>query len=246
MKVLFLTSYLDCYYRDTDGNEYSQNFGKQNKILDNFNKYIKNYDNFLFVASQNYDTETTDKYANLIFESFDKTLPFKNYNILDHRQKQNAKDLVTNADFIFLSGGHIPSQLVLFEELNLKEIIKETNAVICGGSAGSMDSAKMVYCPPELEGEAINENFSRYREGLGLTTINIYPHWRPELIEEQFLDGKNIYREIMLEDSKNLPFVAFDEGTYILQIDGKVELFGEGYRFENGKCEKIVDKFLLK
>ena len=246
MKVLFLTSYLDCYYMAEDGNEYSQNFGNQNGILDNFKKYIKKYDNFLFVASQNYDTVITDKYANLIFESFKITLPFKNYNVLDHRNVDIAQSLVQNADFIFLSGGHIPSQLKLFEQLNLREIIKNTNAVICGGSAGSMDSADIVYCPPELQGEAIDVNFSRYRKGLGLTTINIYPHWRPELIPHQFLDGKNIYEEIMLKDSKNCEFIAFNEGTYILQIDEKAELFGEAYTFKDGKCEKLVDKILIK
>jgi len=147
--------------------------------------------------------------------------------------------LIENADFIFLCGGHLPSQLELFEHLNLRELIKNTNAIICGGSAGSMDSAEIVYCPPEIEGEALDTIFKRYRKGLGLTNINIYPHWNESLIEEEYLDGKNIFRDIMLEDSKNSPFIAFDDGTYILQADNEVELFGKAYMFKNGKYIKV-------
>ena len=79
-----------------------------------------------------------------------------------------------------------------------------------------MDSADIVYCPPELDGEAKDKNFKRYRQGLGITNINIYPHWNPDLIDQEFLDGQNIFKDIMLEDSKTKPFVAFDDGTYIL------------------------------
>ncbi|MBE7082699.1 MAG: dipeptidase E [Clostridiales bacterium] len=237
--ILFLTSYLDSYYKDKNGNKIAQNFGNENGILDNFKKYIKKYDNFVFVASQMADTTKTDGYADIMFKSFEMTLPFKNYQVLDHRNKDKAQELIENADFIFLCGGHLPSQLELFEHLNLRELIKNTNAIICGGSAGSMDSAEIVYCPPEIEGEALDTIFKRYRKGLGLTNINIYPHWNESLIEEEYLDGKNIFRDIMLEDSKNSPFIAFDDGTYILQADNEVELFGKAYMFKNGKYIKV-------
>lgn len=239
--ILFLTSCLDSHYKDENGNRVPQNFGNENGILDNFKKHIKKYDNFVFVASQMADTDKTDSYANLMFKSFELTLPFKNYQVLDHRNKDKAQELIENADFIFLCGGHVPSQLELFEHLNLRELIKSTNAVICGGSAGSMDSADIVYCPPEIEGEALDTSFKRYRKGLGLTNINIYPHWNESLIEEEYLDGKNIFRDIMLEDSKTTPFIAYDDGTYILQIDGKAELFGNAYKFEDGNYHPIKE-----
>lgn len=146
--ILFLTSSLDAYEKDENGVKHPHNFGNENGILDNFKKYIKKYDNFLFVASQTEDENKTGIYANIIFKSFEMTLPFKNYRVLDHRTKDQAQDLIKNADFIYLCGGHVPSQLALFEQLNLRELIKNTNAVICGGSAGSMDSADIVYCPP--------------------------------------------------------------------------------------------------
>ena len=237
--ILFLTSSLDAYEKDENGVKHPHDFGNENGILDNFKKYIKKYDNFLFVASQTEDENKTGIYANIIFKSFEMTLPFKNYRVLDHRTKDQAQDLIKNADFIYLCGGHVPSQLALFEQLNLRELIKNTNAVICGGSAGSMDSADIVYCPPELDGEAKDKNFKRYRQGLGITNINIYPHWNPDLIDQEFLDGQNIFKDIMLEDSKTKPFVAFDDGTYILEIDGKAKLFGKAYYFENGTYTEI-------
>ncbi len=116
-----------------------------------------------FVASQTEDENKTGIYANIIFKSFEMTLPFKNYRVLDHRTKDQAQDLIKNADFIYLCGGHVPSQLALFEQLNLRELIKNTNAVICGGSAGSMDSADIVYCPPPFENYTHPSKKSRVR-----------------------------------------------------------------------------------
>lgn len=244
--VLFLTSSLDTSEKDANGIRHPHNFGNENGILDNFKRYIKKFDNFVFVASQNTDTDKTDMHANIVFESFNMTLPFKKYSILDKRTKSQAKKLIGEADFIFLCGGHVPSQLEVFKQLNLRELIKNTDAVICGQSAGSMNSADVVYCPPELEEEMLDKNFVRYRKGLGLTNINIYPHWNPTLIDEEFLAGENVFENIMIKDSKTQPFIAYDDGTYILQVDDKAKLYGKGYVFENGKFTQLDKKHQSK
>lgn len=241
--VLFLTASLDTYDKDENGNRIPHNFGNENAILDNFKKYIKKYDNFLFVASS-FDTVMTDIYAKAIIKSFKLTLPFKHYDILDMRTKDKAEELVQNADFIFICGGHVPTQNKLFKELNLKKLLKKSNAVICGGSAGSMNSADIVYCPPELEGEAIDKNFKKYLKGLGLTNINIYPHVVPATFKGYTLDGVDMYNDA-LNDSKVRPFIMFDDGTYILQVDGKSKLFGTAYIFKDGKIKKITNKEIL-
>lgn len=113
-------------------------FGNDNGILDCLKSHIKNYDNFLFVA-RGKDDESTEQYFNNAYKSFELTLPFKNYNILNYTTCKNAKELIEKADLIFLSGGHLPTQNNFFNEINLKELIKNTNALIVGGSAGSMN-----------------------------------------------------------------------------------------------------------
>ena len=96
-----LTSYLDLYDKDEKGNKIAKNFGNDNYILDNIKKYVEKYDNFLFVASDEFNNESTDIYADVTFKSFDLTLPFKNYNILDSRTEDKIDSLLENADLIF-------------------------------------------------------------------------------------------------------------------------------------------------
>ena len=177
MNKIILTSYLDFDDKDINDVRIPKHFGNKNNILDTLKKYIKKYDNFLYIASDRYDTSTTDLYANVAIESFKMTLPFKNYDILDNRTIDNIDELISNADFIFLSGGHVPTQNKFFNEINLKEKLNNTNALICGGSAGSMNASGIVYAAPELEGESIDGNFIKEYDGLGLTDINIIPHY---------------------------------------------------------------------
>ena len=234
-----LTSYLDFDDEDEEGIKTAKNFGNQNKILDNIKKYVKKYDNLLYVASDEYDSETTDLYANIAFESFDKTLPFKNYNILDFRTENIADELIKNADLIFLCGGHVPTQNKFFNNINLREKIRNTNALIIGGSAGAMNMADIVYSVPELEGESIDPNFKTDLKGLGLTNINIFPHF--DELTEEILDGKKLIDEIVVPESFKHPVYAINNGSYIL-IDDKNYLYGEAYLIKDGKIVKINEE----
>ena len=81
MSGVILTSCLDFYEKDENGNKIVHHFGNVNRILDCLKSHIKNYDNFLFVARGN-DDESTEQYFNNACKSFELTLPFKNYNIL--------------------------------------------------------------------------------------------------------------------------------------------------------------------
>lgn len=233
-----LTSYLDLYDKDEEENKISKNFGNKNHILDNIKKYVKKYDNFLFVASNEHNNEQTDIYAKVTFESFEKTLPFKNYIILDSRTENKIDELLRGADLIFLCGGHVPTQNEFFNNINLRKKIKNTDALIIGGSAGAMNMADMVYCPPELDGEAINPNFRKIYKGLGLTNINIFPHY--DEIKEDLVDGIHVMNDIVIPDSYEYEIYAINNGSYIL-IDEKNYLYGEAYLIKDGIIRKIND-----
>lgn len=233
-----LTSYIDLYDKDENDNKIPKNFGNKNKILDNIKKYVKKYDNFLFVASDEFNNDITDIYASLTFESFNKTLPFKNYYILDSRTENIIDELIEKADLIFLCGGHVPTQNKFFNNINLKEKIKNTKGFIIGGSAGAMNMADTVYCPPELEGEAINPNFQKVYSGLNLTNINIFPHY--DEIKDDIVDGIHVLNEIIIPDSFKHDIYAINNDSYIL-IDNKNYIYGEAYLIKDGKIEKIND-----
>ena len=164
-KIIFLTSSLDLSFEDEFNNKIAHKFTNLNHIQENFKNYIKKFDNFLFVASIENDYKNNDFYFNLAKQSFNLTMPFKNYFLLDGRTKLNSKSLIMKADFIFLCGGHVPTQNKFFNNINLKDMLKNYNGVICGASAGSMNCADVVYSAPELEGEAINPSYKRYLKG---------------------------------------------------------------------------------
>jgi len=235
---IFLTSSLDLYDK-VDGIRIPRAFPNENGIIDEFKKCIKKYDNFVFVASVEDNYEVTDMYSNCTFSSFNKTLPFKNYYVLDGRTKDDAEELIREADFIFLCGGHVPTQNKFFNNINLRELIKNTDAVICGGSAGSMNSADVVYCPPELEGEAIDSNFQKYYRGLGLTNINIFPHFSD--IKDEYVDGKNNLNDIIIPDSYKHQILTISDGSYILIKDGKTYIYGDAQLFNKGEMEQICN-----
>ena len=233
-----LASYLDLWDKDEFDNRTPKNFGNKNQILDNIKKYVKKYDNLLFVASSEYDSETTDFFADLTFKSFELTLPFKNYYILDSRTENKMDELLEKADLIFLCGGHVPTQNQFFHNIDLKNKIKNLDVLIIGGSAGAMNMADNVYCPPELEGESIDPNFKRDLKGIGLTNINVFPHYDECILLT--LDDKKMIEEIVLPDTFDRKVYGINNGSYILITD-KSYLYGEGYLLYNGLIKKIND-----
>lgn len=237
---LLLTSAIPFYFKNEQGEKIAQHFGNENKIFDMIKTLTPRQNNFVFVASNETNYEATDIYANITFESFDMTIPFENYIILDGRTKDNAKDIIDNADLIFLCGGHVPSQNKFFQNINLKSLIKNSKALIIGQSAGSMNAAKVVYAQPELEGESIDPNFKRYIDGLGLTNISILPHF--EQCIDDILDGKNVLKEISIPDSKTRPFIAYSDGAYIHDNGKNQIMYGKSYLFKDGTYKKLTDE----
>lgn len=246
MNKIILASSLRLWDYDDLGNRIPKRFSNTNGIIDCFKKYIKKYDNFLFIASDENNIEITDMYARNTFKAFDLTLPFNNYQILDIRTEDNALELIKNADLIYLCGGHVPTQNKFFSRIKLKNIIKKTEALIVGVSAGSMNCANRVYCPPELEGEGIDENFKKFYKGLGLTDINIIPHYNDD--KENIIDGKKYLDDIIIPDSYKTILYAISDGDYILVDSNKNILFGEMYKIKDGiivKMNKQVGGLLL-
>ena len=100
-------------------------------------------------------------------------ISFSNYLVLDNRTKDRASDFVRNADIIFLSGGDTFSEMTFFKEINLSELLNDYDGIIIGQSAGSINLAKSVFNSPENG----DDSEPVYFDGLGLSDINIEPHF---------------------------------------------------------------------
>ena len=233
---LFLTS---SPFKFTFENGTFKNIGldKANNLEENLKKYWKNDGKILFITSDPKNKEKNLSIIDSIKEALSKTsLTFQSIDLCDG---SNPEQDLKNYDIIFLGGGHVPTQNKFFENINLKEKIKDFEGLIIGISAGSMNCPDIVYAQPELEGEAIDPNYKRFLKGLNLTKIQILPHYY--LIKDDKLDGKRIIEDITYEDSINNCFYVIPDGSYIIQTTKEIYLFGEGYTIKNKKMEKICN-----
>lgn len=100
-----------------------------------------------------------------------------------------------------------------------------------------MNCAETVYAGPELPGEAVDPEYQRWISGLGVTQINIFPHF--EDLREEMLDGMRLVEDITYSDSFGHEIIALNNGSYILIEDGQEIICGEAYRILDGTLEQI-------
>ena len=161
-------------------------------------------------------------------------------DICDARSEGWAEDLIYGSDVIILGGGHVPTENAFMRRIGLRELLEGYEGVVIGISAGSMNCASIVYAQPELPGEAVDPDYQRYLSGLGLTDINVLPHYQK--VKDYMLDDMRLYEDITYGDSFDNCFIAIVDGSYVLAEDGASVLFGEGYCIENGEIEQICEE----
>lgn len=195
----------------------------------------------LYVCSDPEDEESTDLYGASMAESLERVgFAFSSYDVLDGRTADQADRLIADADLIILAGGHLPTQNAFFQDIGLKELLQGFDGVLMGISAGSMNSAEVVYSHPELEGEAVDPDYQRFLPGLGLTNVNIIPHYNT--VAGTMLDGLDLFEDIAIPDSVDHMFFALPDGSYILSIEGRETLYGEAYLIHDGIMEQISEE----
>ena len=149
-------------------------------------------------------------------------------------------DIIENLpdmDVIILAGGHVPTQNKFMKQLRLKERLLEFKGILVAWSAGSMNCAEVVYAGPELEGEALDPLYERWITGLGITNINIYPHFQK--LRDEYLDGMRLIEDITFEDSVGHEIIALNDGSYIMIENGQTTLYGEAYRIKDRKMTQL-------
>lgn len=149
-------------------------------------------------------------------------------------------DIIENLpdmDVLILAGGHVPTQNKFMKQLRLKERMLEFKGILVAWSAGSMNCAEMVYAGPELEGEALDPLYERWIPGLGITNINIYPHFQK--LRDEYLDGMRLIEDITFEDSVGHEIIALNDGSYIMIENEQTILYGEAYRIKDRQLTQL-------
>ena len=194
----------------------------------------------LYISSDPEGHEKTDFYSACLKTSFEGAgFRFRDFGILDGRTEERAAELVRSADLIVLTGGHVPTQNRFFQRIGLRGLLKDFPGVIVGISAGSMNSAELVYAQPEEEGEAIDPAYERFLPGLGLTKTMLLPHYQE--VKDDVLDGLRLFEDITYPDSMGRTFYAIPDGSYLYIENGREELRGEAYAIRDGGITQIAE-----
>ena len=144
---------------------------------------------------------------------------------------------VCGYDVVILGGGHVPTQNAFFHRIGLRGKLKGFRGLVMGISAGTMNCADVVYAQPELVGEARDPHYVRFLPGLGLTNLNILPHY--QMVKDWMLDGMRLYEEITYCDSMGHAFLVLPDGSYVLMENGCTTVWGEAYCLSDGCLRQI-------
>ena len=51
-------------------------------------------------------------------------MAYSDFRVLDRRTQKDAQMLIWKSDFIILAGGHVPTQNAYFQEIGLKNLLR--------------------------------------------------------------------------------------------------------------------------
>ena len=236
-KIIFLTSSPDDSYQ-IQGEWVTGPFTKKNHFLENVTRVWPEHAHVLVItASPDADEQNGEmmRYLETVFR--ESGLGVEELELLDRHTEKYARDWVAESSVLILGGGHVPTQNAFFQEIGLRRLLERFSGVIIGISAGTMNCADLVYAQPELPGETQDPHYRRYIPGLGLTRIQVLPHY--DKVKHEKLDGLWIIDEISVADSDGKEFLALPDGSYVLCQGGRETVYGRAYRIADRRLSQI-------
>ena len=220
-----------------DGKRIPIPFSEENGFLPLLQSLWKADSKVMIISGSPDYYDKNDDILSCLKESFKLSeLSVSEFLMCDERNKEVAHRIF-EMDVIILAGGHVPTQNSFMKEIGLKERLENHRGLLLAWSAGSMNCAETVYAGPELPGEATDPTYERWISGLGLTQINIFPHF--EELKDEMLDGMRLIEDITYTDSMEHEILALNNGSYITIDDAGETLYGEAYSIKDG-VQKLI------
>ena len=218
-----------------------EGFDTKNKLVENLKERWPECARCLLISAAPAEVAFADGMrAHMVQAMGISGLPVGDCDIWDDRTADFSLEVLQSYDVVFLGGGHVPTQNAFFQRIGLRDKMAQFEGLVIGISAGTMNSADVVYAQPELEGESVDPEYKRFIPGLGLTKINVLPHY--QMIKDAVLDGQRVFEDISYADSMGREFYALVDGTYILCENGVETIWGEAYRIADGVLEQICEE----
>ena len=238
MKIFFVSDSV-VSIRNENGEKIGIKFDETNGFKDKILKLLKSAKKFVFICNESQYIEDNESSAKVIFEELKKCgLPFEKYTVLDNRNKNNAREILKDADYVQLQGGIIAPQLEYLKDIDFVDIMKDSGAVVLGKSAGAMNLQSNIYNYPET-----NEDIGlpKWLKGLGYSPYSIIPHFNLDTGNEYCFGDFHLLDDYYLPDSMGNVLYGIPNGSYIYLEDGIYTLYGEAYTIQDGVITKICD-----
>ncbi|WP_022777501.1 EAL domain-containing protein [Butyrivibrio sp. AE3009] len=212
--------------------------GDNRSLFADLRKEWKEPAKVLYVPCNPKEKKENEQQKDTVLDVFKNAgLEVKELTMLGETGSGPVKDLVEEANVIYLAGGHAPSQLAFMKNVGLDKVISTFNGVVICSGAGSMNAAYNVYLMPDKAGEAADPNFVRFLDGLDLTNIQMIPHREDTL--KRTLDGKNIIEDVVMPDSYGRRFYLVSDGSFFKVKNGKTTFKGKGEIIEDGTIRPL-------
>lgn len=230
------------HFHMVDGKKVANELDNSNGIVDQMKKGLKGNNAILFIASTPDNKEKTDSYSKLLFEGLKMSgIVFNEYFVLNSSTIDNVDEYIKKANMIYLSGGDTYIQNEFFKKLNLREKIKDFNGLVLGQSAGAINMAEDAFNSPE----EMEDSEPVFFKGLGLTNINVDPHFVFD--DSDFDDCKKYQRNAIIAESYNRVIYGQCNGSHVLiDEEGNATIYGETYMISKGQISLICENGFSK
>lgn len=223
-------------YEKVNGEKITKPIDNTNGFVDSLKSNLKKTEKIVFVVSDGHqEHEKNMVYANIFFDSLKMVgIHFNEYCVLEDVTRDKASEYIAGADIVFLCGGRTSYQMKFFDEINLKELLENYNGIVIGQSAGAINMADVVYNSPE----DLEQSDPIIYPGLGLTNINIEPHFQYDTTD--FDETEQYQRNNILEESMKRCIIGQCNGSHVMvDEDNNVIICGQTYMIDNGNIELI-------
>lgn len=195
---------------------------------------IKKSDSIVFIPGEYNISSKTEKYVKTDLEWFREIgIDFKKSYILENSNYSidEMKRILCNADVIFLMSGFAVQQDKFLKENRLKDIIKNSNGVVIGVSAGAINLGKVSVCSIDKKNKI--EKTYIYK-GIGRINYTFEPHFS--------CDSLNLPSDLSML-SKKLKIYGISNDIALRIVDDSYEIIdGNIYTIKNSQIAKIEEE----
>ncbi|MFD1863062.1 Type 1 glutamine amidotransferase-like domain-containing protein [Planococcus chinensis] len=161
-------------------------------------------------------------------------IAFDEYQLIDYRvQKEDAQTLIQKASVIFLLGGDTLKQNVFLADYELAEWIKDSDAIVIGASAGSINMSSKWLCSRKF-GYPV-ETSSLY-DGIGLDNFSVLSHFDLE-------NNMELVQRELSSLSEEMKVYASNKDCAVRTQGDQIDILGTVYLISHGEIQKLEETF---